>query len=87
MGAAPSAYDDPQVRSWFVTYQRLAASPSAVVAIESICRDIDMRPVLGSIAVPTMVLHRTGDEIESIEAGSISELTDPRCEIRGAQGR
>jgi pimeloyl-ACP methyl ester carboxylesterase len=67
--AAPSAYDDPQVRSWFVTYQRLAASPAAVVAIESICRDIDMRPVLASIAVPTMVLHRTGDQIESIEGG------------------
>jgi pimeloyl-ACP methyl ester carboxylesterase len=67
--AAPSAYDDPHVREWFVTYQRLAASPSAVVAIESIWRDIDMRAVLPSIAVPTLVLHRTGDAIESVDAG------------------
>ena len=47
-----------------MTYQRLAASPSAVVAIESIWRDIDLRAVLPSIAVPTLVVHRTGDAIE-----------------------
>ncbi len=67
--AAPSAYDDLHVRQWFVTYQRLAASPSAVMAIESIWRDIDMRAVLPSIAVPTLVVHRTGDAIESVDAG------------------
>ena len=67
--AAPSAYDDPHVREWFVSYQRLAVSPSAVVAIESIWRDIDLRAVLPSIAVPTLVLHRTGDGIESVDAG------------------
>jgi pimeloyl-ACP methyl ester carboxylesterase len=67
--AAPTAYEDAHVRRWFVDYQRLSASPAAVVAIESICRDIDMRGVLPSIEVPTLVLHRTGDGIESIDAG------------------
>ncbi len=67
--AAPSAYEDPHVRDWFVTYQRLAASPSAVVAIESVYRDIDLRAVLPTIAVPRLVLHLTGDMIESVESG------------------
>ena len=67
--AAPTAYQDAHVRRWFVDYQRLSASPSAVVAIESICRDVDMRGVLPSIEVPTLVLHRTGDAIESVDAG------------------
>lgn len=67
--AAPTAHEDAHVRRWFVDYQRQSASPAAVVAIESINRDIDMRGVLPSIDVPTLVLHRTGDGIEPIDAG------------------
>jgi pimeloyl-ACP methyl ester carboxylesterase len=59
---APTAYPDDHMRHWFATYMRLAASPSAAVAIETICRDIDLRGVLGAIQAPTLVLQRIGDE-------------------------
>jgi class 3 adenylate cyclase len=41
--------------------RRLSASPNAYRRIEEMNQTIDVRDVLPSIAVPTLVLHRTGD--------------------------
>lgn len=45
----------------FARRQRLSASPSAYRQIARLNRDIDVRPVLATIAVPTLVLHRAED--------------------------
>ena len=66
---APSLKEDTQLERWFLSLQRLSASPSAMEAIERIWHDLDIRPVLSTLGVPTLVLHRTGDPIESVEAG------------------
>lgn len=66
---APSLKGDTQLERWFLSLQRLSASPSAMEAIERIWHDIDIRPVLSTLGVPTLVLHRTGDPVESVEAG------------------
>jgi pimeloyl-ACP methyl ester carboxylesterase/class 3 adenylate cyclase len=44
-------------------YQRLSASPSAYRQIELMNQEIDVRDILPSIAVPTLVLHRVDDHI------------------------
>jgi class 3 adenylate cyclase len=66
---APSLKGDTELERWFLSLQRLSASPSAMEAIERIWHDLDIRPVLSTLGVQTLVLHRTGDPIESVEAG------------------
>ncbi len=45
-------------------FERVSASPGAYEALERMNMQIDVRPVLPTIRVPTLVLHRTGDHIE-----------------------
>ena len=49
-------------------YMRAAASPSAVYAYEVMNGEIDTRPILPSIQVPTLVMNRTGDPCARVEA-------------------
>jgi pimeloyl-ACP methyl ester carboxylesterase len=58
---APSRADDEDwVRAWG-RFERQAASPGAMRRIFEMAKDTDVRDVLASIRVPTLVLHRTGD--------------------------
>ncbi|HYM91797.1 MAG TPA: alpha/beta fold hydrolase, partial [bacterium] len=66
---APSAADDPQFRDWWSTYLRLGASPGAALAHARMNTEIDIRHVLGSIRVPALVLHRSGDLDAKVEEG------------------
>lgn len=56
-----SVADDPDFREWWARYQRSAASPSAVRQLFEIARLLDTRPMLSDIAVPTLVIQRSGD--------------------------
>lgn len=58
---APSNAHDPSFVSWFRRYGRASVSPSAAVALARMNTDIDIRAVLPTIHVPTLVLQRTGD--------------------------
>jgi len=66
---APSVAADPNFREWWSTYLRMGASPGAAVALTKMNAEIDVRDVLPSIRVPTLVLHRTGDMCLKIEEG------------------
>lgn len=57
---APSVADDPAFRAWFGTNLRLGASPGAAIALQRMDASIDVRHVLPTIGVPTLILHRTG---------------------------
>jgi pimeloyl-ACP methyl ester carboxylesterase len=66
---APSRRDDAQLREWWARLQRLAASPGMVRSIFALYPDMDIRDVLPTIHVPTLVVHRRGDRMISIELG------------------
>ena len=66
---APSLADDADFRRWYATRLRLGASPAAVVALRKMVREIDVRPILPSIRVPALILHRTDDRTCGIENG------------------
>lgn len=66
---APSVSKDPEFREWWAGYLRNAASPSAAVALTQMNSEADIREVLPSIRVPTLVIHRTGDRCLAIEEG------------------
>ena len=63
---APSRANDEGFKKWFSTYGRLSVSPAAAVALAKMNTYIDIRNVLPSIHVPTLVLHRTGDKDSNI---------------------
>jgi class 3 adenylate cyclase len=58
---APSSADDPQLRVWFARLERLAASPGRMRRLVAAAAELDVRPALGQISVPTLVLHRSDD--------------------------
>ena len=60
---APSAADDPDLRTWWARMLRTGASPRSASQLLALYRDIDVRGILGSITRPTLVLHRTGDRM------------------------
>jgi pimeloyl-ACP methyl ester carboxylesterase len=66
---APSRMGDPTFREWWSHYLRLGGSPGAAVALTRMNAEIDIRDVLPSIRVPTLVLHRTGDRCLKVEEG------------------
>jgi pimeloyl-ACP methyl ester carboxylesterase/class 3 adenylate cyclase len=58
---APSVAGDPAARQWWSRFLRLSASPAAAIALARMNAEIDIRPILPAIHVPTLVLHREGD--------------------------
>ena len=66
---APSMAADPAFREWWAAFLRMGASPAAAVALTRMNAQIDVRHVLPTIRVPTLVLHRTGDRCLLVEEG------------------
>lgn len=69
--AAPTLVGDRQVNEWFAAYLRNSASPQDAIALWRWNTEIDVRDILGSIHVPTLVLHRTGDRWLKVEEGRL----------------
>src|SRR4029079_2013728 len=51
------------------TYLRMGASPGAAVALTQMNAEIDVRQVLPTIRVPSLVIHRTDDMTLKVEEG------------------
>jgi class 3 adenylate cyclase len=66
---APSLADDPQTVEFTARMERSAASPAMIQQIFDMFLDIDVRAVLPTIHVPTLVLHRRGDRVVNRRAG------------------
>jgi pimeloyl-ACP methyl ester carboxylesterase/DNA-binding winged helix-turn-helix (wHTH) protein/class 3 adenylate cyclase len=66
---APSMANDEEFREWWATYLRMGASPGAAVALTKMNAEIDVRDVLPSVRVPTLVIHRSGDMCLAVEGG------------------
>jgi class 3 adenylate cyclase len=58
----PTHLHDKDLLTWFVSWVRISASPGAVEALWRMNTDVDVRHVLPSIRVPTLVIHRIDDK-------------------------
>jgi class 3 adenylate cyclase len=67
--AAPSVADDPKARAWFAKLERSSASPGMLQALVQMFFDIDVRDIVPSVHVPTLVLHHTHDRLVNIRHG------------------
>lgn len=77
---APSVTLTEAQKRMFGTWARAAASPRMARALIDTVRKVDVRDVLPSVRLPTLVLHAEGDRVAPIEAGQ--RLADG---IAGAQ--
>jgi class 3 adenylate cyclase len=66
-GVAGSFIGDPELLEWAGRLERLAASPATIARIFDLIGEFDVREVLPSIRVPTLVLHRSQDTFINVE--------------------
>jgi class 3 adenylate cyclase len=60
---------NPEAVALFAKFQRLSASPGTYKAYLMLNTLIDVRPILPSVRVPTLVLHRRTDALVPVELG------------------
>jgi pimeloyl-ACP methyl ester carboxylesterase/plasmid stabilization system protein ParE len=76
---APSLADDPHAAEFTARMERSAASPAMIQQIFEMFLDIDVRAILPTIHVPTLVLHRRGDRVVNRRAGKELAAQIPRA--------
>ena len=64
---APGAAEEPRFMEWAGRLERLAASPRTIRMIFELIGEFDVRHVLPSIRVPTLVMHRREDTFLKVE--------------------
>jgi pimeloyl-ACP methyl ester carboxylesterase len=80
-GFAPSKKGDAEFQRWWGRFERLGGSPSAVINLMQLNSEINIENILPSIAVPTLVLHRTEDPTVSIQAGRFLATHIPNAKL------
>jgi class 3 adenylate cyclase len=66
---APSLAGDMRFREGWARFERQAASPGAVAALMRMNAEIDIRHILPTIRVPTLIVHRAGDTLVAVGQG------------------
>jgi class 3 adenylate cyclase len=82
----PEAKDDAWEVEDFVGWMQSVGGPGDAVRWAAVDRDIDLRDMLPSIRVPTLVLHRRDDVAASIEHGRYLAANIPGAELRELPG-
>src|SRR6185437_2678963 len=62
---------DPLMDQVWGRFQRAGASPAMARAVMAALVEIDVRDILPTIRVPTLILHRTGDLIAPVEGARL----------------
>jgi len=78
---APSIAGDEKRSAEAAAYFRAAASPGAVLAVMKMNREIDVRHVLPSISVPTLILHRVHERVIDIQHARYMARRIPRAKL------
>ena len=83
----PSLIDDPQYKAWLARYRRAGVSPDGMRMIYQSFLEIDVRDILPTIGVPTLVLHRRGDRVVNRRAAEWMAAQIPGAEYVELPGR
>lgn len=67
--AAPSLANEAAAKEFHARMQRASVSPGAVTRMQRMLIGLDVRAVLPSVRVPTLVLHRAGDRLVPVAHG------------------
>jgi len=86
-GLAPSLADDASVRRWWKRWLRSSVTPGAVGQYYAMYSGIDVRHVLPSVRVPTLVLHRRNDQAIMFDESPYAAARIPGAEFVELSGR
>jgi class 3 adenylate cyclase len=78
---APGEVTDAATRRWWATFFLSAASPAEDVDEITALGPVDIRGLLGSVRVPTLVLHRTGDRLAAVHASRYMAKRIPEARL------
>jgi class 3 adenylate cyclase len=84
---APDAARDPAFLRWFGRSGRLSYSPRDARALSDFMIRMDVRDALGSVRVPTLVLHREGCEVIVLAHGQYLASHIPGARLAVLPGR
>lgn len=77
----PSMASDLEYYNWFASYLRSAASPGTALALAMMNTEANIINILGTIKVPTLILHRTHDKDVNIEEAKFLEKRIPNSKF------
>ena len=77
---------DGAMRRWWSRRMRAAATPATIRALLDMNSLVDVRDLLPTISVPTLVVHRTGDQLVSPEEGAYLAERVPGATFRLLEG-
>ena len=83
----PSAANDERVRQWWAHYMRVSASPGAGITLYRMNVEVDIRAILPTIRVPTLILHRSGDRLYPCQGARYMAGQIPGRKVRRASWR
>jgi class 3 adenylate cyclase len=66
---APSHAEDPEARAFYARLERASVSPGMLRSLFEMFLDIDVRHVVPSVHVPTLLLHASHDRLVNIRHG------------------
>jgi pimeloyl-ACP methyl ester carboxylesterase len=83
---APSTIGDPRMEEVWSRFERAGASPAMGRAVIAALFEIDVRDILTSIQVPTLILHRRGDRIAPVEGARLMAERIPDARLIEFEG-
>jgi pimeloyl-ACP methyl ester carboxylesterase len=83
---APSMAGDPGMLETWGRFQRASASPAMAGGVIAALYEIDVRDILPTIRVPTLVLHRTGDLVAPVEGARLMAERIPDARLVEFEG-
>ncbi len=82
----PSRANDERYCQWWAHYLRMSASPNAAAALLRMNYQVDIRDVLPSIRVPTLILHSVNDQTLPVQASRYMAQRIPGATFIELQG-
>jgi pimeloyl-ACP methyl ester carboxylesterase len=83
---APAAAAEPGMEEVWGRFQRASASPAMARAVVAALYEIDVRPILPTIRVPTLIMHRTGDLVAPVEGARLMAEKIPGARLVEFEG-
>ncbi len=84
---APGLIGNEAAERWWAKLLRQGTSPSGAEALIRLYTELDVRAVLPTIAVPTLVVHRVGDRMVPIDAARSLAAGIPGAKLIELPGR
>jgi pimeloyl-ACP methyl ester carboxylesterase len=83
----PSAVGDAEFERWWNRAGRLSASPAMWISLMKTNGATDVRDVLPTISVPTLVIHREGDRVVDVRSSRYMAAQIPEAKLVVLPGR